>query len=155
METAKVDIRKLQILNDRINQCIDALNQVRLSVHGLSHSGGLQGPQAFSPQGFGAQGFATPGFGAGVSSPFGQGLGQSPLTQGFVPGFSHSTGLMGGIGGFPPAMGWNPYLGLSHTSPEIFEASSRAALADPFLVARIAQTFPYAQLPVPPVVTIY
>ncbi len=36
METAKVDIRKLQLLNDRINQCIDALNQVRLSVHGLS-----------------------------------------------------------------------------------------------------------------------
>ena len=151
METAKVDIRKLQILNDRINQCIDALNQVRLSVHGLSHSGGLQGTQGFSPQGFGPQ-----GFGAGVSSPFGlQGLGQSPLTQGFGPGFSHSTGFMGGIGGFPPAMGWNPYLGLSHTSPEIFEASSRAALADPFLVARIAQTFPYAQLPVPPVVTIY
>ena len=36
METAKVDIRKLQLLNDRINQCIEALNQVRLSVHGLS-----------------------------------------------------------------------------------------------------------------------
>jgi hypothetical protein len=146
METAKVDIRKLQILNDRINQCIDALNQVRLSVHGLAHSGGLQGPQGFSPQ----------GFGPGLSSPFGlQGIGPSPLTQGFAPGFSHSTGFMGGIGGFPPTMGWNPYLGLSHTSPEIFEASSRAALADPFLVARIAQTFPYAQLPVPPVVTIY
>ena len=38
METAKVDIKKLQALNDRINQCIDALNQVRLSVHGLAHT---------------------------------------------------------------------------------------------------------------------
>ena len=40
---AKVDVRKLQILNDRINQTIEALNQVRLSVHGLGHSG-LQNP---------------------------------------------------------------------------------------------------------------
>src|SRR5262245_4905208 len=135
METAKVDIRKLQILNDRINQCIDALNQVRLSVHGLSHSGALQGAQGFSqgfgPQGFAPQGFGPQGFGSGVQNPFGlQGLAPSPLTQGFAPGFSHSTGFMGGIGGFPPTMGWNPYLGLSHTSPEILEASSRAALAD-------------------------
>jgi hypothetical protein len=33
METARVDIRKLQLLNDRINQTIDALNQVRFSVY--------------------------------------------------------------------------------------------------------------------------
>src|SRR3989442_3756821 len=36
---AKVDVRKLQILTDRIDQTIDALNQVRLSVHRLGHSG--------------------------------------------------------------------------------------------------------------------
>lgn len=36
---ARVDVRKLQILNDRINQTIDALSQVRLSVHGLGHTG--------------------------------------------------------------------------------------------------------------------
>lgn len=36
---AKVDVRKLQILNDRINQTIDALSQVRFSVHGLGHTG--------------------------------------------------------------------------------------------------------------------
>src|SRR3954467_8834355 len=47
---ARVDVRKLQILNDRINQTIDALNQVRLSVHGLGHSG-LQNP--FMTQGYG------------------------------------------------------------------------------------------------------
>ncbi len=51
MDTVKVDIRKLQTLNDRINQCIDALGQVRLSVHGLSHCAGaprrgLEGPEA-------------------------------------------------------------------------------------------------------------
>jgi hypothetical protein len=39
METAKVDVRKLQMLNDRINQTIDALNQVRLSVHGMNTNG--------------------------------------------------------------------------------------------------------------------
>src|SRR6516162_1043377 len=34
MQTATVDIRRLQILNDSINRTIDALNQVRLSVYG-------------------------------------------------------------------------------------------------------------------------
>lgn len=32
---ARVDLRKLQILNDRINQALDALNQVRASVRAL------------------------------------------------------------------------------------------------------------------------
>ena len=41
METAKIDIRKLQLLNDRISNTIDALNQVRMSVHGLTHSNPL------------------------------------------------------------------------------------------------------------------
>jgi len=35
---AKVDIRKLQLLNDRVCQTIDALNQVRMSVHGLGQT---------------------------------------------------------------------------------------------------------------------
>lgn len=35
---AKVDVRKLQLLNDRITQVMDALNQVRFSVHGLTHT---------------------------------------------------------------------------------------------------------------------
>jgi hypothetical protein len=39
MVDAKVDIRRLQLLNDRIAQVTDALNQVRLSVHGLTHTG--------------------------------------------------------------------------------------------------------------------
>jgi len=163
METAKVDIRKLQLLNDRINQCIDALNQVRLSVHGLSqglsHTSGQTGINPGAPYGFGQTGFGQTGFGA---NPFGQpgvnpiGLGQgfgpmtgiqNPFVQGFAPGLSHTTGLS------PFASGSNPYL--AGIGPESLEASVRPMWADPFLTARINQTFPYAQFPVPPVVTIY
>lgn len=92
---AKVDVRKLQVLNDRINQTIDALNQVRLSVHGLGHTGnpqlgfmsqGLGFPQT---QGWGQQGF-TGGLGhTGVPPQLnplsfltqGQGFGQQGLGQ--------------------------------------------------------------------------
>ena len=154
METAKVDLRKLQALNDRINQCIDALNQVRLSVHGLSHSTG--------------------------QSPYAQ-AGVNPLAQAYISGFSHTSPVMGAIPGFAPGVtqgfspfqgaspfqtqgfgpfqgvspfsGLSPFQGLSHTSPE--EAFGRPAWSDPLLAARIAQTFPYAQYSVPPVVTIY
>jgi hypothetical protein len=159
METAKVDIRKLQLLNDRINQCIDALNQVRLSVHGLSqglsHSNpqnpvgvnpGSQYGQGFS--GFGVNPCNQPGvnpFGFGPAG-FGQQMPQGPGTQGFAPGLSHTTGQS-------PFAQANPYL--SGLSPEALEASARPIWADPILTARITQTFPYAQFPVPPVVTIY
>lgn len=37
METAKVDVRRLQILNDRINQMLEVLQQMRLSMHALQH----------------------------------------------------------------------------------------------------------------------
>ena len=178
METAKVDIRKLQLLNDRINQCIDALNQVRLSVHGLSqglsHTGGQPGSQYGLGGPMGSQyGLGSPGFGGnpftqginpftqGGASPFGFGsqgigqmpLGQSPWNQGFVPGLSHTGGQTPFGGQSPFTQGINPYL--SSVSPEALEASVRPIWADPFLTARITQTFPYAQYPVPPVVTIY
>jgi len=149
METAKVDIRKLQALNDRINQCIEALNQVRLSVHGLSHT---------TP----AAPF-IPGIPGGVS-PFAQsplgvgypGLGAFPPSPTYLPGFSHSSPIMGSpVAPFAPGLvpGLNPFTGLSHTSPE--ESFARPAWTDPFLAARIAQTFPYAQYPFPAVVTIF
>ncbi len=161
METAKVDIRKLQLLNDRINQCIDALNQVRLSVHGLAPTqvqgginpvinpvGGLS-HSPFAPSPFGAMGAQNP------LSAYGQpGFGVSPyaFTQGYVPGISHTTGLA------PQAQaaflaGVNPFV--TSFGSEALESSLRAGWADPLLTARIAQTFPYAQFPVPPVVTIY
>jgi hypothetical protein len=172
METAKVDIRKLQLLNDRINQCIDALNQVRLSVHGLSqglsHTSAQSGinPSAqfgFGQPGFGVSSFSQP-YGQQGINPFGVGsagfgqmpvqnplmLGQNPLTQGFAPGLSHTTGLSP----FSPfSQGVNPYL--TGINPESLETTVRPIWADPFLTARITQTFPYAQFPVPPVVTIY
>lgn len=162
METAKVDIRKLQLLNDRINQCIDALNQVRLSVHGLSQGLSHTSGQVGSQYGLGAPGFGANPFTQGINpftqggaSPFGFGsqgigqmpLGQSPWNQGFVPGLSHTGGQT------PFTQGVNPYL--SSLGPEALEASVRPIWADPFLTARITQTFPYAQYPVPPVVTIY
>jgi hypothetical protein len=98
METAKVDIRKLQLLNDRINQCIDALHQVRLSVHALQ-----QGYQTQQPYGMGFNPFQSfqqgpwnqflqqqPfGFGQGINPQlFGQGqqFGQGqPFGQGINP----------------------------------------------------------------------
>jgi hypothetical protein len=163
METAKVDIRKLQLLNDRINQCIDALNQVRLSVHGLSqglsHTSPQSGINAGTPYGLGFSGaganpFTNPGAQAGVN-PFGLGqtgfpqgaAGQFPVTPGFAPGLSHSSSLS------PFAQGVNPYL--AGQNPESMEGSMRPIWADPILTARIVQTFPYAQFPVPPVVSIY
>src|SRR5262245_51420737 len=137
METAKVDIRKLQALNDRINQCIDALNQVRLSVHGLAHSspGVSFLPAGVSPLAQ-ASAFGT-GFGAGYP-----GFGQIPMTQGFVPGFSHATPVVGAGAPFIPGVApvFNPLLGLSHTSGDEY---LRSAWVDPLLAARIAQTFPY------------
>jgi hypothetical protein len=161
METAKVDIRKLQLLNDRINQTIDALNQVRLSVHGIQQ-GGQWG--AFGA-GFGGQ--SAIGQGLGVNQ-FGGMLGQVP---GMVPGFTHTGGYaqspyafqnpllaqLWGAGVSPYAQQavlghlgqQSPYgvygqqgLGLGHTSLE--------AYADPTIINRIAQTFPFAQWPYSP-----
>jgi hypothetical protein len=178
METAKVDIRKLQLLNDRINQCIDALNQVRLSVHGLapaglSHTtgqfpspflGGGMNPAQFlgggvnpvqamgygqslpgSVQGFGnAQGFGSPAFGAtGFPPQVTQGL--SHTSAGWPNASLFSQGINPYSQGINPFA--NPYGG--QIGPEAF------GLTDPTLTARIAQTFPYAQFPAPPVVTIY
>jgi hypothetical protein len=160
METAKVDIRKLQLLNDRINQCIDALNQVRLSVHGLSHTSATAGlGGGINPFAAGVNPFApnpTVGFAPYGAPPF--------ASPGFMPGISHSTwgpqAFPGAIdprldprGATLPFAGHIPS-GLSHTTLE-GEGYARPTWADPYLAAKIAQTFPYAQYAVPPVVTIY
>lgn len=162
METAKVDIRKLQLLNDRINQCLDALNQVRYSVYGLSHS--AQPPATFNPGAWGGQtgpfGFQDPRF---AQDPR---LAQDPRFAAATPslGLSHTAhtpnpypqlgpqipGYGQGPFGMPAA--WNPVGGLSHSGPEV--EIGRPLAADPFLVGRIVQTFPYAQLAIPPVMAI-
>jgi len=141
METAKVDIRKLQLLNDRINQCIDALNQVRVSVHGLSHvsAGNPAGVGVPLTQSlYGQTPYGTAAFGAGSSPGF--------IQAGFQPGFTPQVPV--GI-----AQGFNPVLGLSHTTQEGLE---NRPVWDPLMAGRIAQTFPYLYLSVSPAVgTIY
>ena len=200
METAKIDIRKLQLLNDRINQCLDALNQVRLSVHGLSHAsapgiqpnlgavaGGL-GQQGV-PFGVASQQFQNPQF-----QQFQPGFqGGIPINPATIPGLSHSTagigtvGAIGGLGanpfaqqqlgglgnvGFAQQQPWiNPFAlaafgqtqspytqfggGLSHTSQLGSEWTGAASTADPYFLMRVVQTFPYVQMQVPPVVSLY
>jgi len=108
METAKVDIRKLQLLNDRINQCIDALHQVRLSVHALQQGYQTQQPygMGFSPfqsytqglwnQPFQQQPFGFPQqFGQGINPLFGQGqqFGQGINPQLFGQGQQFGQGI--------------------------------------------------------------
>jgi hypothetical protein len=170
METAKVDIRKLQLLNDRINQVIDALHQVRLSVHALQQ--GYQTQQQPYGAGLGTQAFGqtfnplfqqtpfqqtpfqqTPfqqSFGQGMNPLFGhaqfpQGLNpMNPLTTGGTPGLLHS--------GTP----WLGGQGLSHTGSEQDPYGyHRPIWSDPLLAARVSSTFPYAYSPVPPVVTLF
>jgi hypothetical protein len=173
METAKVDIRKLQLLNDRINQCLEALSQVRLTVHGLSHTAGqIPGQGLGLPGGAGALGYPQAGIGLPQAAPFGQFGGPGVPYPPFA-GLGHSTGIgpfqafaqqqfpfaqqpfpfaqaFGAGQGIPqPWGGQSPWAGLSHSSPEML------SLADPFGALRIAQTFPYAQYPVPPIVPLY
>ena len=168
---AKVDVRKLQVLNDRINQTIDALNQVRLSVHGLAHSGVMpqvnplayltQGAQGFGTPGFGGQGFGQQGFGQ-------QGLGQQGFGQQGFGGFQQtpwSQGI-GGLGhtGVPPQI--NPLLAQGLQSPygvqqgfgglqglgglqgfggpeNLEQKLAEIRASDP---SRITQTFPFATM---------
>lgn len=142
---AKVDVRKLQVLNDRINQTIDALNQVRLSVHGLhglGHTGvppqlGFMPQQGFGfpqTQGWGQQGltgglghtggvppqlnpltYLTQGQGFGQQGYGQQGLGQQGFGQGYYPG-------IGGQGGFPQQglSGIGGGFGLQHSGSNPF-----------------------------------
>jgi hypothetical protein len=176
METARVDIRKLQLLNDRINQCLDALNQVRLTVHGLSHSGAQMGNPAIG-QG-GALGIdprlaaGNPFGGAGLShtpyaqSPFAQNpIGQLPFAQAGFPqtgfaqtGFPQTFGAtmqpFGAAGGaqqgFPQ---WGQQGGLAHSDLE--SLYGRPVWSDPVVASRVKETFPFIGYALPPVVSIY
>ncbi len=152
METAKVDIRKLQLLNDRISQTIDALNQVRMSVHGLSHASplgqlGVGYPQLagqpFAGQTFGypqvpqfqtAVGMASP-WGLGHTSPVVDPLSAMRYAQAAQAQLQAAQLQAAQLAAISPWLG-----GLSHSSPEIL---------DPFLTARYVQTFPYALTPIP------
>jgi hypothetical protein len=147
METAKVDIKKLQVLSDRINQCIDALNQVRISVHGLSQSSPFTsgGASALGAQGFGQ----IPGL--SHTSPFGM---SNPFNNPYA-----GIGGAAGIGQQPFLGQQSPFLGqpfgLSHTGPEATDPYAGATWSDPYLAAKVTQTFPYLRFAVPPVVSLY
>jgi hypothetical protein len=94
METVKVDIQKLQLLNDRIAQTIEALNQVRMSVqaHGVPHTAAVA-PFGFAPN----YAYAQPPF---AVQPSYSSIPTYPLTPYAAP--------------FVAPQG---YLGIQHTSP--------------------------------------
>ena len=75
METVKVDVQKLQILNDRLTQCLEALGQVRLSAHSLQPSFGAIGQGGISHTNMNV----NPAFTGQFGNPFQtQGYGQQP-----------------------------------------------------------------------------
>ena len=156
---AKVDVRKLQILNDRINQTIDALSQVRFSVHGLGHTGDptkMMNPFGTIPQSFGYPTY-QPFFGIppvpSVMPPIPGmfGLQHTPYTP-FVNPLFHVPGPFTApvnppipTPGIPPTWGVPPTPwfggGLLHTSPDpILERIFEGRVLEPY---RILQTFPY------------
>src|SRR6266550_6218431 len=122
---AKVDVRKLQILNDRINQTIDALNQVRLSVHGLAHSGIQQmNPLGgFIGQGYGMQ------QGLGMQNPYLYGA-QGPF-QGIGGQLGQLSSQLGGQQGF---QGFGGGLGFQHSPflPQQNPFQQQNPFANPF-----------------------
>ena len=151
---AKVDVRKLQLLNDRIAQTIEALNQVRLSVHGLSHT-------PISPTAFPPTTIPYPGYNVMMPPTF-------PGIQGMFPGLQHTPFIppypIQSIPGFtPPYQGFTPpypipagfnalpfMSGLQHSSPEIFEQKFiELKASDPY---RLIQTFPFMNTPTWPIV---
>jgi hypothetical protein len=117
METARVDIRKLQLLNDRINQTIDALNQVRFSVHGV---------QTNVPN-------AVTGLGIGHTTPT-----VNPYFNNFAnfanPYLAQQAAWNMGVN---PFANFATGLGLGHTGVETFDPTFNN-------YGRIAQTFPFA-----------
>jgi hypothetical protein len=149
METVKVDLQKLQQLNDRISLAIEALNQVRMSTHGLQHS---PSPWQVSPW---AQPF----------SPVSPQLLGNPYASAF--GLQHSMPLqaaqqsipysMFGQQGIPFGGQAFPFgsqvtgLGIGHSSPQVAQIGlvGPAGMADPTWMQRVAQTFPFVSSPYP------
>jgi hypothetical protein len=119
METAKVDIEKLQLLNDRINQTIEALNQVRLSVHGLQTARTSMSP---------ISGFGLSHSGYSPHVPYGPQISQPWVSQS-NPWFSATS----------PWSAYPQSIGLSHSAFDPY----RAAQIDPIVYARLVQTFPF------------
>jgi hypothetical protein len=100
-------------------------------------------------------GAGYPAFAGGISPT------QTPFLSGAASPFGANPFGGNPFGGNP--FGANPYAnqfanqfaGLSHTSPESIESYSRQSWADPYLAARVTQTFPYLQFALPPIVSLY
>ena len=175
MDTARVDIRKLQQLNDRINQCLDALNQVRASVHGLSHTGAPMGGAMPPSAQFGGIGGVGTG---GAGTPFGgTGLGGDTRFAYGSPAFGGVGGPMGGFGGglshtpysqglgifgqgsqfpgFQQNPSWGIGGGLSHSPFEAEALYNRPVWLDPVLASKVRETLPYLAYSLPPVISVF
>ena len=126
MQTATVDIRRLQILNDSINRTIDALNQVRLSVYGTVTQNALGVSPAVS-------GLAH----AAAQNPFVTNALVNQLANPFTNPFATNAFA----GNVTSALN-NPYATLATTG---LGHSAFGSYADPYATARIAQTFPFVQ----------
>jgi hypothetical protein len=161
METAKVDIRKLQTLSDCINRTIEALNQVRLSVHagnlpyaafGLQQTlGGFPNAFGIAPQIMGQVPGVIPGIAHSAPAYFNQFAGVSPLANLAAqaalnqaalnnlnnPAFNNawSNANLNGA-----AFNQFGQTGLGHTGVDRFTTDT---FVDPYTNARIAQTFPF------------
>jgi hypothetical protein len=167
METVKVDVQKLQLLNDRIAQTIDALNQLRMSMHGIQHSpvspgypyGAYASPYGFGGQvqaGFGGQvPYGSPFLGSQVpgQSPYGspfQGIQHTPYTPYTTPFTTPFTGLPTGTPAGTPV----PFVGagISHTAwdPRLGQNGISHSPWDQMWATRAAQTWSLVQpMPVP------
>jgi hypothetical protein len=131
MDTVKVDVRKLQLLNDSLNTAQEALNQVRLSVHGFQPS--------YGQQNLGFQG-APIGFGATTAAPFAQGP-QIPM-PGIGIGAPYSAFPQAGISHSTPAFGWTPDI-FAQQNPYI------RANIEQSTIGRVNNAFPFAFSPIP------
>jgi hypothetical protein len=127
METATVDIRRLQTLSDCINRTIDALNQVRLSVHGVG-----------TPNALGV----VPTIGglahAAAQNPFVTGQLAQQLVNPLVSQFANP---FAAVATNPFANPYNNYNAWAGTG--LGHSAFVSQYADPYATARIAQTFPF------------
>jgi hypothetical protein len=99
METVKVDMQRLQLLNERIAQTLDALNQVRQSAHGIQHT-----PTGVAPWQYGVYGAAAVPPYATTQTPYATGpFATSPYAAPFFAGIQHTASA------FVPGAALNPY----------------------------------------------
>lgn len=152
---AKVDVRKLQLLNDRIIQTLEALTQVRASVHGIGQQTPyipMSQPPYTQPGPWGMQGLGhSPAFPSYYPQPYGAQPYYNPYHS--PMGLSHASYSTPYVGQqiapwsqYAPMQPWSamPFvtmgtMGLSHTD----EVERRMAEQRASDIGRLMQTFPY------------